>query len=302
MVIDRALLVVCTHNPNPPRLWKVLNGIRSNTAPFRLVVIDNASSNSAEWDFQSEFRYELIIEPRLGNAYARKVALNILQDDELLIFIDDDNIIPSNFVLHALMLIGSNPHWGCYGGRSKKDEGLKVPFGFKIFLPFLGIRDLGNENLEVRSSKSWNIVEPIGAGMCLHPKLVTLIRSHLDVDSNAYFSLGRKGGSLVSGEDSFFARMASELNMFWGYSPSLEFIHDINPSRLKLKYLVNLLFSYGVSDVRLDSALSVDPISPYPQNAFSALYRFCFSPRKGAFGLILGLRHFGQFVESKRIN
>ena len=301
MVIDRALVVVCTHNPEPAKIRKVFEAIKSNSAPFRLLVVDNASTNSEQWDFKEEFDYTLVTEKNLGNAYARKTALDLHEDDELLIFVDDDNLISSTYIHHAISLVSQHPNWGCYGGRQIQHTNLHVPFYLKIFLPYLGIRDLGPNKLECPGGTVWNHLEPIGAGMCLHPKLVKLICETLIQDSSKYFALGRKGRELISGEDSFFALQATKINMQWGYSPDLVLVHQIDQKRLRLGYLVRLLYGYGISDVRLSIATNTKPVHHFPSSFYDAFTRFIFSERKGFFAFILGFRSFGQLAESKRV-
>jgi glycosyltransferase involved in cell wall biosynthesis len=300
MVVSKALIVVCTHNPNPMKIYRVLEAIRANSANFRIVVIDNASNNRSAWDFSYKFDYEIVLEDRLGNSFARYRALNLVKDDELLIFVDDDNQISVNYIETAIGLLMDNPEWGCFGGMQLLPSDFIVPKGFEIFLPYVGVRSLGETKLEADIEKTWNRVEPIGAGMCISPVAVRHIRTRLERDKEIYFSLGRKGKKLLSGEDSFLARSLNNSGTKFGYSSNLKLIHDIDPSRLTLKYVSKLMFGYGVSDVVLDKALNATPKYPYPSSFFGVLMHLFYSSIQHKYGVILGLRHLGQFYESSR--
>jgi GT2 family glycosyltransferase len=221
-----------------------------------------------------------------------------VQKNELAIFVDDDNYIADDYISQALKLVHKNSKWGCFGGRQVPNPDTRISSYFRDFLPYVGIRDLGELEISQLASGSWQPIEPIGAGMCLHPQVVHQFLDYIQEDSTKYFSLGRKGKGLLSGEDSFIARQASFIGMYWGYSPDLKMIHDINISRLKLLYFVRLIFNYGRSDVILDSALGVQPSHPYPDNLLDVLIRILYSGRKALLGFLMGLRALGQYVES----
>lgn len=297
MVVSKVVILICTHNPVPEKLYKVLDCIWRNKGDFRVVLIDNASDNSVTRDFQAEFEYTLIYEPRIGNAFARFTALKEVKKNELAIFVDDDNFIDANYVVNALQLFSKHPNWGCFGGRQMIDPVLDVPKSRNIFLPYLGIRDLGSIEKETGATKHWNELEPIGAGMCISPALVDFFIARTNSDQHTFFHLGRKGTGLMSGEDSFIARQAAFLGLDWGYSPELLLIHSIKPTRLKLRYIANLFIGYGRSDVILNKALNVEPPYPYPRSAIMVILQIVYSARKSLLSFITGFRFLGQYFE-----
>jgi glycosyltransferase involved in cell wall biosynthesis len=297
LVVSNAVVLICTHNPEPSKLHKVLESIRKNSGNFRVVLIDNASTNSAARDFQIEYNYRYINEPRLGNSYARFTALKEVNQNELAIFVDDDNYIQFDYIEKALLLFSQHPDWGCFGGKQIIDPLLRVPRGMKIFMPYIGIRELGPNVLEVSATKYWSALEPIGAGMCISPDVVRYFLENSSFNEEIFFSLGRRGSGLLSGEDSFIARQAAFMNLKWGYSPELVLEHSIKPDRLKFRYFSSLLVAYGRSDVILNRALNIDPPHPYPSNVFMVILQIIFSARRSLFRAILGLRFLGQFLE-----
>jgi hypothetical protein len=135
--------------------------------------------------------------------------------------------------------------------------------------------------------------------MCLRPEVVLLCLSAIE-SFPTYFELGRSGVNLLSGEDSFIARHTAKLNLKYGYFPDLKIIHDIKPSRLKFGYLAKLLYSYGISDVILNSAMKIAPDYPYPNNLLECMGRYLYIAKKNPLGFIIGLRQLGQFSQSKK--
>lgn len=272
-----------------------MEAIQKNPGNFRTVIVDNCSNNLEFWKFPPKFDYEIVREVKLGNSYARYKAINLTRANELLIFVDDDNEIAENYVQIALDLVNQNPDWGCFGGRQLAPSDLHVPRRFEALLPYIGIRSLGDSELEGPASKNWQPIEPIGAGMCLSPKAVRVIRNKVESNKGTYFSLGRKGKELISGEDSYLARCLADSELKFGYSPKLTMIHNVNSSRLSIKYFAKLMFGYGITDVLLDKALGARPSHPYADRLHKALGALFWHTVAARFGFLLGLRHLGQW-------
>lgn len=293
MVISKVAIAICTHNPILEKLEKVVLSILNNSIHGRILIIDNASTNSVPSMIAQKYQLNEIMEPRLGNAYARFTAIQNVEEAELLIFVDDDNYLDCHYIEEALKLANENSVWGAFGGKQLQNITLDVEKFFKPLLPYVAIRDLGPRVLEVDATLNWSEIEPVGAGMCLNPRLVHYLKTYL-TSNDHYFLLGRKGSATLSGEDSFIARSAYFLGMKWGYSPKLELVHDINQDRLSMKYMARLLYSYGISDIHLDNALGNSEHYPYPTSLYAALKRWFYTTIKYQGGWIIGLRHFGQ--------
>lgn len=73
--------------------------------------------------------------------------------------------------------------------------------------------------------------------------------------------LGRKGTTLMSGEDTLFARCANKLGYSCSYQPSLRLEHCLETDRLRTAYLRRLLEGHGRSFVRLER-LQDRPVKP----------------------------------------
>ena len=92
-----ATIIICTHNPRPHYLDRVLAALRNQSLPYRqweLLLIDNASEPALapRWDILWHPNARHIRESELGLAVARRHGIMEAAGD-LLIFVDDDNIL-----------------------------------------------------------------------------------------------------------------------------------------------------------------------------------------------------------------
>ena len=302
MVIEKAVVVICTHNPQPNKLQRALLAISANEGNFRLVVINNASTNTDKWLSMLPKSHEYLMEMQLGNSFARSKALKIVKKDELLIFVDDDNYINSDYISSAIEIANTFPTWGVFGGSQTKLDYLNVPKLFQNLLPFVGIRTLGPNTKSALADLNWNPLEPIGAGMCMRPEVVKIAKSNISKPSGGlnFFSLGRKGKKLLSGEDSYLARQAFYGNFDWGYSPKLNLLHDIDPKRLSIRYFVRLFLGYGRTDVMLNIILNAKRDWALPIGIIGALESYFGSSILKKNGPFSPIFHFGVYFELRR--
>lgn len=293
----KVTVAICTRNPRTEVFKQVLKSLENQTTnSFNIIVIDNASDGNFLNEFQNSKNYELVKEPRVGNAWSRYSALRLFQGD-LLIFVDDDNILDEKYIETACELYINNPTWGAFGGKQIRSSDLKVSKSKEFMLPYLAIRDLGDIEKSDDARLDWCPIEPVGAGMCLRSEVVKEFLNCKNL--GAYFKLGRSGKGLLSGEDSFIARHCFFLSLKYGYSPNLVLEHRIKRDRIKLNYLIRLMFGYGRSDIRLSYALS-QSLTIYPSKASRTLKIFLFHASQKRLGFLLGLRTLGQYWEFRK--
>lgn len=299
--LSRVIVVICTHNPDRTKLLKVIELVLANSnVVFRIILVENKSSNLQYLSDLKNFPIEIVREDKIGNSYARFTGMQKQSENELLVFVDDDNYISPNYLEKALDFANTFPDIGAFGGNTTAVSTLNIPTWKSPFLPYLGVRSMQEELIIKNASLNWNEAQPIGAGMCIRPEVTHYFLQKAALEN--YFSLGRVGKRTCSGEDAFIANQCHHLNLKWGLTNSLTLIHDIKLERLNVKYLVRLLYNYGYSDVILDRANETEPAYPYPRNAKEALLRYLYFARKGRSGLILGLRQFGLYVAFRKFN
>jgi len=237
------------------KLQKAMDSVDTTDTRFRLekIVIDNASLNSSEiLESAVERNFKYISEPSIGLSRARNCAFNNANLG-LLIFVDDDNYLDTNFITNAYDFWTTHPEVTVFGGRIKSLISPKYKWK-KEMLQYLGVRDLGPVEKIVKTSSMWQPEEPIGAGLCLSPELVMALKNMTEIERQVFYSLGRKGKRLISGEDGFICRYLYPKGQV-AYVPSLELEHDIQIHRVGLLYLVRLMYNYGVSDYLLSKFL-----------------------------------------------
>src|SRR6516164_4811858 len=98
-------VILCTHNPRPDYLDRVLASLRGQTLPaeqWEFLLVDNASNQllAEIWDISWHSRRRHIREDELGLTAGR---LRGIQESsgKLLVFVDDDNLLAPNFLEQA---------------------------------------------------------------------------------------------------------------------------------------------------------------------------------------------------------
>ena len=160
---------LCTHNPRPETFHKVLTALRHQTQRtcFELVLVDNASNPPIEeWMCRNALGDEIPLrierERTLGIAAARIRAGEATTADWIL-FVDDDTELSPDYIEQGLRIIADNPTIGCFGGKLVLPDYLSPARWMRPLLPFLAIKDLGNEAV-TSVADEWRHCEPPTAG------------------------------------------------------------------------------------------------------------------------------------------
>jgi glycosyltransferase involved in cell wall biosynthesis len=108
-------VIVCSHNPRDAYLARCLNGLRSQTLDMKsweLLLIDNASDQplKLKGDISWHPNSRHLSESKLGLVWAR---CRGIQESvgEILIFVDDDNVLDSDYLFKAVELSNEWPIW-----------------------------------------------------------------------------------------------------------------------------------------------------------------------------------------------
>lgn len=263
-------ICICTHNPRLDVLARVIISIRNQQTidehAISVVVVDNASDPPITTSVFEPLNglnltTALIQEPLLGIARARAAAAKATSG-EWILFVDDDNELNPDYVLNGLKVILDHPTVGCFGGKLLLPDNIKPSAWVRPFLPFLGIKDFGDQRSE-RISEHWGLWEPPTAGAFVHRDVLQEYIRRASASEN-FFRLGRTAGKLFSCEDSILMRGAATVGRSNAYEPSLVLRHHLAPFRFRFRYLVRLMYGYGASHVILDALL----IGPQPVPAY----------------------------------
>lgn len=258
---------ICTHNPRRPLLATVIEAIAAQDAPaetFRVTIVDNASDPPVDEAVLASLQQRgvttrLVREPQTGLVQARLRAIDAT-DGEWILFVDDDNVIAPNFVNEGRRFMAVHPEVGCFGGRLILPREIEVPAGREPFLPFLGIRDLGDAP-QIGRSPAWVEYEPPGAGAFVKRAVLNRFKQ-LTRERPEAFALGRSGGGLASCDDSLLMSCADDVGLAMAYDPTLQLDHHIAVERFDRTYLRRLMRAYGESQVTLQRARTGTAVIP----------------------------------------
>jgi glycosyltransferase involved in cell wall biosynthesis len=249
-------VILCTYNPSPELLHTALVSLASQTSrDFELVVVDNRSAPPVE-EAVLRARYGLNVrvlrEERPGLTYARCTGIAATSGD-LVIFVDDDNRLDPDYVEQAVRIAASEPAIGHFGGIALAGLAGPIPTWKRKLLGHLGVRDHGDQPITSREDR-WGPWEPIGAGMVTRRDVARCFVELVSERPSAV-SLGRRGSSLMSGDDALMARAAVRMGYACSYQPALKLTHFMKPSRLRMTALVRTLEGHGRSYVVLERVL-----------------------------------------------
>ncbi len=142
-------VIVCTHNPRQDYLNKVLKALEAQTLSkeiWELLLIDNASEKdlaletNISWHPQSYH----VREEQLGLTPAR---LRGIKESvgELLIFVDDDNILNSDYLEISLEISKSFSVLGAWGGQTIPEFDEQPPEWTKTYWHYLAIHEFDRD-------------------------------------------------------------------------------------------------------------------------------------------------------------
>ena len=252
-----ATVCICTHSPRMALLDRVIASIATQSAApdrFSVLIVDNASApplDGGTLDPLSRVGIpaRMVLEPIPGLMRARLRAIRETDTDWIL-FVDDDNVLTPSFVAEGLAFVVRNPNVACVGGKLLLPDEVLCPKWAQPYLPYLGIKDLGDEP-QSGISAEWQEWEPPGAGLLCHRKVLERFAEMVDQD-RAVFALGRSGsGNLASCDDALLTSLAFGFGMATAYNPAMVLYHHIGQQRLHLRYLLRLMAAYGRSHVAL---------------------------------------------------
>lgn len=259
--MNTAAVCICTFNPVFPVLERVIISIGEQTiSPTEVVLIDNGSFPGISESILEPLKRRgiasrLVIEPTIGLSHARLRAIRETSTDWI-VFVDDDNEISIDYIACGLEFIRENPGIGCFGGRLLLPPSISPPSWVIPYLPWLGIKDEGDQLVINHTSSAWGVWEPPGGGSWVCRKVLSEYVRRTCEDGRG-LNLGRQGAAgLASCDDSLLMRGAYRVGLGSAYVPGLVLYHHIAMRRFQLGYLLRLLFAYGESHALLESLLS----------------------------------------------
>jgi glycosyltransferase involved in cell wall biosynthesis len=233
-------VIICAHNPRLDYLEKVLQALKDQTLSvetWELLLIDNASDKllSLEIDLTWHPQSRHIREEKLGLTSARLRGINEAIA-ETLVFVDDDNVLKTDYLEISLHISKAYPFLGAWGGQALPGFEESPPEWTKPFWYLLAIREFDRDQWSNLYEAG---TDPHGAGMCIR-KIVAERYANLVMNSPERTRLGRKGQALLCCEDTDMAFTSCDLGLGMGLFVTLKLTHLIPGRRLQEDYLLRL--------------------------------------------------------------
>ena len=245
--------IICTHNPRPDYLRRVLDALKAQTLPkeqWELLLIDNASKEplTKSYDLSWHPHARQIREDELGLTAARLRGIAEASGG-LLVFVDDDNILARDYLEQAAAIAGSYSHISVFGAGTLEPEFEEEPEPVvRPWLRLLALRSVA------RPTWTNNVADyfcaPHGAGLCV-PRRVAMRYSQLVRELRISKVLDRHGENLFSCGDDPFSWLSVGSDTGFGIFPELRITHLIPARRVRQDYLVRLVHGHTFSHVVL---------------------------------------------------
>ena len=232
-------VILCTHNPREEFLRRTLVSLRGQTLPFdqwELLVIDNASTVplAGRCDIYWQPHSRQLLEPKLGKLNAWQLGMREARA-EILLFVDDDNVLASDYLEQALTLGNQCPFIGAWGGGLKPEYEIPLPnwVGDEVWrLTVVDVKEEVWSNL-----REGYATIPCGAGLCVR-RLVAQKYLERCAQNPLSVKLDRAGKGLGGYGDIDLAHCALDLGLGTCKTPRLWVTHLIPAGRLTLDYFI----------------------------------------------------------------
>jgi glycosyltransferase involved in cell wall biosynthesis len=276
-------VIICAHNPKTAYLDRVLNALKLQTLPkeqWELLLIDNASTQPLDQiDLSWHHNASHIREEQLGLTPARLRGIQTAQAD-VLVFVDDDNVLDSEYLEFVSQISEQWPMLGAWGGQTAPGFEEQPPDWTKAYWGYLAIREFDRNQW---SNLYQQELTPYGAGLCVR-KVVAEEYLRLASSDPQRMGLGRKGAIILSGEDTDIAYTACDLGLGMGLFTSLKLVHLMSANRLSEDYLLKIVEGSTYSQVILESFRGVVPPSrSLPSKLLLQLRRWLMDSRSRRF-------------------
>ncbi|HTV39360.1 MAG TPA: glycosyltransferase [Candidatus Sulfotelmatobacter sp.] len=255
-------VIICTRNPREDYFRRVLEALRSQTLAkdkWELLLLSVAAEGALGGRFDLSWhpnaRFILEENPGKNHSLLRGIAES---KSDLLVIVDDDNVLRSDYLQNALKISALYPFLGAWGCSYIPEFEIEPPVDLRPHL--------GGLLIEKRTVAVWSKIPfgnealPPGGGMVVRKRQALFYREQV-LNNPLRNSLGPNNKPPRGGEDSDLALCAFQLDLGTGMFPELELTHLIPARKLTLKYLENLWESFGYGGIILRAAHDPEGLS-----------------------------------------
>jgi GT2 family glycosyltransferase len=245
-------VIICAHNPQENYLIRVLEALQQQTLPkdqWEFLLINNASAEplTGRFDLSWHPHGRHVLETGLGLTQARLRGIKEAKT-ELIVFVDDDNVLKSDYLAQCVRIRAEKPWVGVFGGSISAEYENDPGEWFRPYEETIAVRKAVREFWS--NDNKVASYGPIGAGMVVRKEIADCYVVQVEGDATRK-GLGRKGGSLMGGEDLDLVLVACEAGFGKGVFPELQLTHLIAARRTEPAYLWRLVEGSAQSFVLL---------------------------------------------------
>ncbi|SEU00372.1 glycosyltransferase [Paenibacillus sp. NFR01] len=248
--IPELSIIICTYNRSA-LLVKTLESLLSleHLDKAEIIVVDNRSTDDTAaavrkfiYSYGALLDIRYLLEPVQGLSAARNAGI-LASRSPLIAFLDDDAIPEPSWIGTIVDSFGEHPEVMAMGGKiapifeSRRPEWLIKPFE----LPYT-IVDLGSRVREYPKR-----LHPCGANMAMRKPVFDISLFPLE--------LGRKGDSLLSGEETWLFEQIRREGHSILYHPQMAVDHFVPAGRLTEDWILKRYYSQGISNAMKSEGL-----------------------------------------------
>lgn len=213
---------------------------------WEIVIVDNNSTdNTKDVSYAfcegSSLKINYVYEPNVGLSHARNAGI-LASKGSLLLFIDDDVLVPNEFISNALFGVQEFPEFHIFGFRILPEwQHTKPPFWLSFKKPlsliqsFIPIHDLGVEPLQYPNRHAKN---PIGACFLVKKEVFEKVGPFRE-------DLGAGQSGVCEDTEFFWYSMINKFKIL--YWPHAAIYHPADQKRINIAYLHKWYFNLGKS-------------------------------------------------------
>jgi glycosyltransferase involved in cell wall biosynthesis len=239
-------IVLCTYNRADylrDALTTLMAAVHASGRNVEILVVNNASTDSTEevvtrlMHENPDERLFLINEPKKGLSHARNTGISRSRGD-VICFLDDDVLIPEGWLSGLLNGFSLDERVGCVAGRIELSwpDVPRPPWIDNRCLRLYGAFSHGDRPFVLPRGNDF-----FGGNAVLSREAVETV-GLFDT------GLGRKEGSLMSGEDTDYSRRLWESGFSIAYSSEGFIYHRVQPERMKFLWVARRTFWAGVTN------------------------------------------------------
>ena len=230
-------LIVCTRNPRKDFFQKCIKSLLSQKSDqkYEIIVVDNNSEFDIRKFCVGQKKIKWVCEKKVGLTAARLRGFRKSKGN-LLVFVDDDNVLASNYIKMCTALSSAYMKTGVWSAEVTGKFETKAPQWVEKYFPYLA---LIHHTKDKTSSRPDGGTLPIGAGRVVRRSVMEAYArdlSNCPIRSN----LDRRPGSLMAAGDTDIGYTALKLGYACCYTKSLKVQHLISKERLNPNYLYKL--------------------------------------------------------------